>query len=126
MSEKTSVEIAFEKLHRMDELTKKDRFKSANYPWTTYIRNAEDVRTDIRVGMIAEDCSLHIGEVLECDPIEDHVSIKSMFDGVTRMCSLYHCGVVAQSSEDIAKKTALFNEGGMDAVRKLWDDEEEK
>ena len=76
----------------------------------------DDVRTDIRVGMIAEDCALHIGEVIKCDILNDEVIIKSMFDGVERRCSLYNCGVVAQTAEEIELKKRLYAEGGMKSL----------
>ena len=81
----------------------------------------KNLRTDIQVGMIAEDCALHIGEVIECDPIEGNVRIRSMFDGVERGCDLYRCGVVAQTSEEIATKMALYKEGGMPALVKYYE-----
>lgn len=81
----------------------------------------ENPRTDIQVGMIAEDCSLHIGEVLECDPQSGDVRIKSMFDGQIRYCDLYHCGVVAQTPEEIELKTKLYREGGKEALTKHYE-----
>lgn len=71
--------------------------------------------------MIVEDCSLHIGEVVFCDPYEGTVKIKSNFDGNTRSCSLYHCGVVVQTPEDVTLKTNLFNNGGMKALIEYYE-----
>lgn len=120
------VQRALEQMRRGDEqqarLTAEWQLKenariAAGIEWK---KNRPDLRTDVQVGMIAEDCSLHIGEVLECDPYEGNVRIKSMFDGVERSCDLYHCGVIVQTPEDIAKKTVLYNEGGMAALSKLY------
>lgn len=86
------------------------------------LRNSnESQRPDIQTGVIAEDCSLHIGEVTHVDWIKDECIIKSMFDGVERHCSLRHCGVVVQTTEDVVKKTALYNKGGIDALVELYE-----
>lgn len=89
-------------------------------PRVPFVR--ENIRTDVQVGMIAEDCSFHIGEVLECDPQSGEVSIRSMFDGVVRHCDLYHCGVEVQTPADIEKKTALYKEGGIRALFNLYEE----
>lgn len=109
-------ERAFANLKTMEEVAQRLRLKKieerANRP--AYVR--ENIRTDIQVGMIAEDCALHIGVVTFCDPQADDVRIKSLFDDVERSCSLYHCGVVAQTPEQVELKTHLWWTGGMKAL----------
>jgi hypothetical protein len=58
--------------------------------------------------------------MIVCDPVEDICVIKSMFDGVERHCSLYHCGVVVQTPEDVELKKRLYAEGGMKAISKHY------
>lgn len=80
-------------------------------------------REDISIGDIVETCSLHLGEVLKYDEVNDVLATKSIFDGEERWCSLYSCGVEKQSKEQIELKTQLWNEGGIRALIDYFEEE---
>ena len=81
-----------------------------------------DVRKDVNVGDVAEGCDLHIGLVTAVDRHSGDLTIKSFFTGKSGNCDLYHCGVVVQSAKQIKQKMDLYNAGGIEAIKALWDE----
>lgn len=81
-------------------------------------------RSDVQVGVIVEDCGLHIGKVLNIDHESGDMQIESMFtpDAGPRGCDVYHCGIVVQTPEMVEQKMKLFQDGGMEAIKKLWNE----
>lgn len=80
-------------------------------------------RSDVQVGVIVEDCGLHIGKVLKIDHESGDMQIQSMFtpDAGPCGCDVFHCGIIVQTPEQIEQKMKLFKEGGMEAINNLWE-----
>lgn len=80
------------------------------------------VRKDIHVGDIVEGCDLHIGLVTEVNTENGDVVSTSLFTNKTGSCDLYHCGVIRQTDKQVRQKLALYKDGGIPAIKKLWDE----
>lgn len=78
-------------------------------------------RFDVQVGSIVEICSLHIGTVLNVDYYSGNMEVHSLLkpDRI-ESCDLYHCGIVLQTSEEIAMKKAIFEKEGIKGLEKLY------
>lgn len=77
-------------------------------------------RPELQLGVMVEGCSLHVGPIVKIDRKDDYVMHKSLFDGVERGCSMSHCGVVVMSQEDVDVRMKLWNDGGLEALNKFF------
>lgn len=87
--------------------------------------NIKMLMANIKVGSIVENCSLHavrIDKINDFGGRMDDLECTSLFTGLGSNCSLRHCGIVLLDPEALAKKQALWDKGGKEALSADWED----